>query len=218
MRFSYKFSNLCGSVYKGGNLVFSADGNSVLSPVGNRITVFDLVNHKSSTLPIENRRNIVRLALSPNGSTAISVDEHNHALIINIRKRVVLGEFQFKKPVRDIQFSPDGKYLAVTQGYHVHVWCAPALVMQFRPLLLHRRYTGHTDDVTHISWSPDSLFFITGSKDHTCRIYSLHPTPGWVPLTLTGHKTKIVGCYFGQADHTPFATDVTKHAGSIVSL
>lgn len=37
-----QFSNLCGSVYKGGNLVFTPDGTSVLSPVGNRITVFDL--------------------------------------------------------------------------------------------------------------------------------------------------------------------------------
>lgn len=43
MKFNYRFSNLCGSVYKGGNLLFSADGNTLLSPVGNRISVFDLV-------------------------------------------------------------------------------------------------------------------------------------------------------------------------------
>ena len=40
-----QFSNQCGVVYKGGNVVFSADGNALLSPVGNRVTVFDLVEY-----------------------------------------------------------------------------------------------------------------------------------------------------------------------------
>ena len=62
-------------MYKQGNLVFSADGNTVLSPVGNRISVFDLTNHKSSTLPFENLKNVARVALAPNGATLISVDE-----------------------------------------------------------------------------------------------------------------------------------------------
>ena len=39
-----QFSNLCGTVYKQGNLVFTPDGNSLLSPVGNRVSVFDLVS------------------------------------------------------------------------------------------------------------------------------------------------------------------------------
>jgi len=38
-----QFSNLCGSVYRKGNVLFTPDGNSLLSPVGNRITVFDLI-------------------------------------------------------------------------------------------------------------------------------------------------------------------------------
>ena len=42
MKFSYEFSNLCGTVYKGGNLIFSPDSNKLLSPVGSRITIFDM--------------------------------------------------------------------------------------------------------------------------------------------------------------------------------
>ncbi len=30
MKFNYTFSNLCGTVYKGGNLVFTPDGDSIL--------------------------------------------------------------------------------------------------------------------------------------------------------------------------------------------
>jgi hypothetical protein len=38
-----QFSNLCGTVYQQGNVLFTPDGNSVLSPVGNRVSVFNLV-------------------------------------------------------------------------------------------------------------------------------------------------------------------------------
>jgi hypothetical protein len=41
----FGFTNLCGTVYKAGNVVFTPDGNTLLSPVGNRITVFDLVEY-----------------------------------------------------------------------------------------------------------------------------------------------------------------------------
>ena len=40
--FFFQFSNLLGSVYKKGNVLFTPDGNSVISPVGNRVSIFDL--------------------------------------------------------------------------------------------------------------------------------------------------------------------------------
>lgn len=38
-----QFSNLLGTVYCKGNILFTPDGTCLLSPVGNRITVFDLI-------------------------------------------------------------------------------------------------------------------------------------------------------------------------------
>lgn len=38
-----QFSNLLGTVYCKGNLLFTPDGTCLLSPVGNRVSVFDLV-------------------------------------------------------------------------------------------------------------------------------------------------------------------------------
>lgn len=40
---SFQFSNLLGTVYSRGNLLFTPDGTCLLSPVGNRVTIFDLV-------------------------------------------------------------------------------------------------------------------------------------------------------------------------------
>ena len=38
----FQFSNLLGTVYHKGNLLFTPDSNALITPVGNRATVIDL--------------------------------------------------------------------------------------------------------------------------------------------------------------------------------
>ncbi|KIJ36370.1 hypothetical protein M422DRAFT_140473, partial [Sphaerobolus stellatus SS14] len=204
MKANYKFSNLCGTVYRQGNIVFTADGNCVLSPVGNRVSVFDLVANKSWTLPFENRKNIAVIALSPDGNVLISVDEDGRALLVNFKRGVVLHHFNFKKKINAIEFSPDGKrvqvlYIAVTHENHVQVWKTPNhLIREFAPFVLHREYTGHHDEVLSIQWSPDSKCFITTSRDMTARLFTLHPLQGFRPKTFAGHRDGILHAYFSS--------------------
>eukprot|EP00123_Amoebidium_parasiticum_P001398 comp12472_c0_seq1/m.7413 comp12472_c0_seq1/g.7413 ORF comp12472_c0_seq1/g.7413 comp12472_c0_seq1/m.7413 type:complete len:857 (-) comp12472_c0_seq1:495-3065(-) len=198
MKFGYKFSNLVGTVYRQGTVLFTPDGNSVISPVGNRVSVFDLVNHSSVTLPFENRTNIVHIALSPNGALLLSIDQDGRALLVNFQKGAVLHHFNFKEPVRDAQFSPDGRFLAVTHGKHVQVWKAPGLNKEFAPFVLFQEYPGHYDDVTTIRWSPDSKLFVTGSEDLTSKVYTLHPIPNGRPITFSGHRSAVVGAFFSK--------------------
>ncbi|KIJ61864.1 hypothetical protein HYDPIDRAFT_176835 [Hydnomerulius pinastri MD-312] len=197
MKANYQFSNLCGTVYRQGNILFTPDGNTLLSPVGNRVSVFDLVNNKSRTLPFENRKNIAAIALSPDASLLISVDEDGRALLVNFRRGVVLHHFNFQKAVKDIQFSPDGKYIAATHDSHVQVWRTPnQLVREFAPFVLHRTYTGHHDEVLSIRWSPDSKCFITTSRDMTARLFTLDPLEGFRSKTFAGHRDAVIGAYF----------------------
>ncbi|KAJ7185673.1 quinon protein alcohol dehydrogenase-like superfamily [Mycena filopes] len=203
MKSNYKFSNICGTVYRQGNILFTPDGNSLLSPVGNRVSVFDLVNNKSFTFPFENRKNIAALALSPDANVLISVDEDGRALLVNFRRGVILHHFNFQKRVKDIKFSPDGKYIAVTHGTHVQVWRTPNhLAREFAPFNLHRTYTGHHDDVLSIQWSHDSTCFITTSRDMTARLFTLNPVEGFRPKTFAGHKDAVLGAYFSSDSTT----------------
>ncbi|KAJ7108564.1 WD40-repeat-containing domain protein [Mycena epipterygia] len=199
MKANYKFSNICGTVYRQGNIIFTPDGNSLLSPVGNRVSVFDLVNNKSFTFPFENRKNISALALSPDANVLISVDEDGRALLVNFRRGIILHHFNFNKPVKDIKFSPDGKYIAVTHGTRVQVWRTPNhLAREFAPFNLHRTYTGHHDEVLSIQWSHDSTCFITTSRDMTARLFTLNPVEGFRPKTFAGHKDAVLGAYFSS--------------------
>ncbi|KAK4056898.1 U3 snoRNP protein [Microbotryomycetes sp. JL221] len=203
---AFKFQNLCGTVYRQGNVLFTRDGNSVVSPVGNRVSVFDLVNNKSRTLSFENRKNISCIALSPDNSTLISIDEDGRALFVNFRKSVVLHHFNFKKPVKCVKFSPDGKFIAATHGAQIQVWQTPShLAREFAPFVLHRTYTGHYDDVLSITWSGDSRFFLTTSKDMTAKLYTLYPVEGYRPKTFAGHRDAVVAAYF-STDHKTIYT------------
>ena len=109
----FEFSNLCGTVYRQGNIIFTGDGNTLLSPVGNRVSVFDLVkcaypqctasnytntilatSNKSSTFAFENRKNISAIALSPDSNVLISVDEGMSLKHVAIIKHLCLTALQ----------------------------------------------------------------------------------------------------------------------------
>ena len=198
MKIDYKFSNLCGTVYKTGNLLFTSDGNSLISPVGNRISIFNLVTSKSTTLPIENNKDIQRISLSPIMPLLISVDVDGRALLINYEKRVILHRHNFKQPIKDIKFSPNGKFIAVTFGNMVQVWLCPGINIEFQPFVLYKTYSGHHDLVTSIEWSECSEFILSCSKDMTCRLFPLEKQADFAGICLSGHNDVVVGGWFSN--------------------
>lgn len=211
MKFNYKLQRLCGAYYgnptttdayggsgkgSGSNVQYTSDGNTLLSPVSNRVQVLDLKTHAVRTLPVEARSNIKCIALSPDNTLLLVVDVQSYAMIINFQRGVVLHRFKFKRKVRYAVFSPCGQYIAVTHGKHIQVWFAPNhMRKEFSPLILHRTYTGQSLDTVHIEWSSDSSILLAASRDGTVRIWSTHTTKDYQPVTLSGHKTPVVGAY-----------------------
>jgi len=118
------------------------------------------------------------------------------ALVINFHRRVVVHRFNFRERVRAACFSPDDSLLAVAVGRKVHVWEAPALVRSMAPFNLRRTLTGHFDVVTCMAWSPSGTYLASGSRDATVRIHAVGRLPGFVPVTLGGHRGEIVNVEF----------------------
>ncbi|KAG5518678.1 hypothetical protein PMAC_002647 [Pneumocystis sp. 'macacae'] len=203
MKFDFKLSNLLGSVYRNGNLVFTLD-NRLFSPVGNRVTQFDLERNISVTFPFENAKNIRCIAISPTSTLLLSIDEDGRAVLVNVIRRTVLYHFNFGESVQDAQFSPCGKYFAVALGKHVEVWKSPQLTdqLQFSPFTKHKVYTGHHDTIKTVIWSLDSQFFLTSSKDITARLYSLNPIKNFTSMTFAGHREALVGAFFFSTGKT----------------
>ncbi|KAF7689577.1 hypothetical protein HF521_012930 [Silurus meridionalis] len=196
MKFAYKFSNLLGAVYRHGNLTFSKDGNSVISPVGNRISVFDLKNNKSETLPVSTNKNITCVGLSPDGNTAILVDEDGAAILVSLLTRAVLHHHHFHKPVNSIRFSPDGKKFVVTKENVALMYHAPGKNRAFNAFSLDKSYYGPFDETTCIDWTDDSKCFAVGSKDMSTWIFGAERWANLIYYSIGGHKDIIVGCFF----------------------
>ncbi|KAI9834542.1 MAG: hypothetical protein M1819_002918 [Sarea resinae] len=209
MKTDFRFSNLLGTVYCKGNLLFTPDGTCLLSPVGNRVSVFDLVNNKSYTLPFAHRRNIAHIALTPRGNLLLSIDEDGKAILTNFPRRIALHHFSLKSPVSTLEFSPSGRHFAVGLGRKIEVWHTPSTPdsntegeLDFAPFVRHREYAGHYDTVQSIQWSSDSRFFLSASKDLTARIWSLDPEEGFVPTALAGHRAGVQAAWFSKDQET----------------
>ncbi|KAK9364118.1 WD40-repeat-containing domain protein [Lipomyces starkeyi] len=204
MKTEFKFSNLLGTVYRQGNLVFTPDGMCILSPVGNRVSCFDLVNNKSFTFFYEHRKNISRIALNPQATLLLSVDEDGKAILVNFIRRTVIYHFNFKDRANDISFSPDGKYISVTTFRQIQLWRTPNYNedREFAPFIRHRIYTGHHAEITALTWSRDSRFFLTTSKDLTARIYSVNSDDSVAATVLAGHRDVVIGAYFSSDQET----------------
>ncbi|XP_072746564.1 periodic tryptophan protein 2 homolog [Anoplolepis gracilipes] len=202
MKFSYKFSNLLGTVYRKGDLLFSPDGLSVISPVGNRITIFDLKNNKSITLPVESRFDYITIDISPNGTMLVAINTDGEAHIISLISKVILHKYRFKGCPKCVKFSPDGKHFAVCKGGGVFVFNAPGLQTgNYNPFIMERAFHGATAETTCISWSFDSKLLAVGSKDTTIKLYSLQKCANLKWITLGGHADVIVACFFESKDY-----------------
>ncbi|XP_028984892.1 PWP2 small subunit processome component [Betta splendens] len=196
MKFAYRFSNLLGAVYRQGNLNFSKDGNAVVSPVGNRISVFDLKSNTSETLPISTTKNISCVGLSPDGNLAVVVDEDGAALLVSLVTRAILHHFHFHKPVNSIRFSPDGRKFVVTKENVALMYHAPGKQREFNAFVLDKSFYGPYDETTCIDWTDDSKCFVVGSKDMSTWVFGAERWGNLIYYSLGGHKDVIVGCFF----------------------
>ncbi|XP_054635716.1 PWP2 small subunit processome component [Dunckerocampus dactyliophorus] len=196
MKFAYKFSNLLGAVYRQGNLNFFKDGNAVVSPVGNRISIFDLKNNTSETLPVSTAKNITSVGVSPDGNLAILVDEDGAALLVSLITRAILHHFHFHKPVNSIRFSPDGRKFVVTKENVALMYHAPGKQREFNAFVLDKSYYGPYDETTCIDWTDDSKCFVVGSKDMSTWVFGAERWTNLIYYSLGGHKDVIVGCFF----------------------
>lgn len=195
---NYRFQNLLGAPYRGGNAVVTQN-TQLISPVGNRVSVTDLNKHHTVTLPLFASSNICRLAASPDGTFLLAVDENNRCLFINVPRRVVLHRMEFKGKVGALKFSPDGKFIAVGVGKLVEIWRSPGFSREVFAFERVRTFANSDDRVVSLEWSLDSDYLLVGSKDLAARLFCVRKLKGVLnkPFLFLGHRDSVVGCFFG---------------------
>ncbi|KAL5201946.1 hypothetical protein ABZP36_012898 [Zizania latifolia] len=199
---NYRFQNLLGAPYRGGDAVFAGDSSVLLSAVGNRVASTDLSAASSLTLPFESSSNVTRLDVSPSGDFLLAVDDSGRALYANLGRRAVLHRISFKAAPSAVRFSPDGQLIAVAVGKIVQIWRSPAFRKEFFPFHLLRTFPGFAAGVTSFDWSPDSSFLLASCKDLTARLLPVKKGLGGKPFLFLGHRAAVVGGFFATDKKT----------------
>ena len=66
--------------------------------------------NRVETLPFETRKNILSIAVSPNGVFFIASDIDGRAILLNYPTRSIISQINFKAPAFIMKFSPDSRF------------------------------------------------------------------------------------------------------------
>lgn len=218
MRLAYKLSAVCGPVYTQGNIIFDKrdEGYSIISPVYNRLNVFNIKQNQMYTLPFDMKHDIVSIALSPNGLFLAMLDETGRGALVNYPQQVTLCYFKCKHPKpKNISFSPDSEFFAIGCFKTVQIWKIPDIKQgkRFAPLSLHVEIRAHNDQITNLVWSTlisqntisnnPFYYLLSCSKDMTTRLLIIQPHSSTTekqiyhnPTSLIGHNGPLLGSFF----------------------
>ena len=98
-----------------------------------------------------------------------------------------------KSEVKEIRYSPDGTRLVVAS--RIGIWLYDTVTYQAVAL-----FTGHTDSIYSVTFSPDGNTLASGSTDDTVRLWDVKT--GTNTHTLTGHTSLVNSVAFSPDGNT----------------
>jgi cytochrome c len=127
------------------------------------------------------------LAISPDGSTALSGSFDTSAILWSLPRSAALQVLRFHdSAVNAVAFAPDGRAISGGEDGRIAVWQTdtPAPIKVFE---------GHTAPVAGLAVSPDGKWLASASWDHSVRLWPLF---GGAPRVLEGHQQNVNGVAF----------------------
>ncbi|KAH8739295.1 hypothetical protein FG386_002825 [Cryptosporidium ryanae] len=202
---SYKFNNLLGVPYNGGDLVFTSNSSNLISNVDNRICVNDIKYNRTHVLGCESRSNIKRMCISTDETILICIDVDNYGILVNFSNGLILNRMKFPgSEVSYICFSNSGEYVAAAIDNGVYIWNSPNISVGWK-LILYRKHIFHNARVNTISWSDCDNFIVTSSNDMTVRLISVKNVDDFDTVAFVSHKNPVMGAFFTKNSHSIFS-------------
>ncbi|CAJ0561664.1 unnamed protein product, partial [Mesorhabditis spiculigera] len=205
---NFQFSNLIGTVYRNGRVLFSPDGYSVISPVGNKISIFDLKNNCSRTISFKCQHSIQHITLNAEGTHLVVIDEGGEILYVNLETSAVIHQFKATRLAKIAEFSPCGRYLAITPENTLQIQQMGSMVNNmFRPFHLIRLLHLSPETLTSVSWSCDSRLLCIGGEDKMIRIAPRVDAKNFTNFNIAAHKGRIVCADFQKNSYDLVSVD-----------
>ncbi|CAL2029817.1 hypothetical protein CAEBREN_20318 [Caenorhabditis brenneri] len=196
MNVNFKLSNYIGTVYRDGQVVFSRDGFSVISPIGNKLSVFDLKNNVAKTLDIDCKFNIKQLTISPSGQHLLAADERGDVHVVHMVSETKVYTFRANKTVGALSFAPNATRVAICRDEDLQIHEMGRVRDFTSPFILSRTYKLSKDQLNTVDWSDDSRLIVAGGDDRVVRVVGSKDYKNLFIHPLASHKGRIVNCQF----------------------
>lgn len=129
-----------------------------------------------------------RLAFSPDGRLLACGSYGGIIRLWNVNSHAEVAALPSGGEIRDLAFSPDGRWLAESGDRTTRIWD-----LSSRSIV--KVLDGHSDCVYCVAYSRDGLLLATGSTDGTVRLWD---TTSWELISVLKHGPKVYGVAFSK--------------------
>lgn len=174
------------------SIAITPDGGKVVT--GSRLTarVWDLQTGEALHVLEGHEWVIYSIAITPDGERVVTGSLDGRVRIWALDTGTLLKEIWLGNPARRITLTPDGSKLITAERlmrgerveedrYGVRIWD-----METYDMLEVLEGPLHLDKIEAVAFTPDGLTMVTGSHDHTARVWDLNT--GALSAVLTGHQ------------------------------
>jgi len=171
------------------SVAFSSDGKQVLSGSNDQtIRLWDAASGRVIKTFFGHTDTVLSVALSPDNTKALSGSNSmdNSVKLWDVASGRVIrtydNDYRFCNGVWAVAFSPDGTKIVFASGTNDYTirMCDVATGNEIK------KFSGHTDDVNSVAFSPDGKQLLTGSHDYTIKLWDV--ASGNEIKTFKGHS------------------------------
>jgi len=191
----------CGHEAMLRSVSYSPDGRRIVSGGGKTVRVWDSQSSAELAVLRGHTLDVTSVSYSPDGRRIVSGSRDHTARMWDADSGAKLAVFRgHKADVTSVSYSPDGRRIVSGSGgaflndIAIRVWDArTTLWARLRSAVIGRTLAvlrGHFIDVNSVSYSPDGQRIVSGSEDHTVRVWDA--VSGVELAVLRGHEGGVV--------------------------
>jgi WD40 repeat protein len=196
-------SGLLKSTFKGhtnvvGECCFLPDGKTVVSASHDcNLKVWDVESGSLVRTLAGHTHFVEGVGVSPDNARILSSSADETWKLWNARTGELLHTEHMDECLYCCSFSPNGRLILVRCGDDLMLHDSTSYHLQ-------HTLTGHSNLVTSFSFAPDGATVLSGSHDHTMKLWSA--TTGQCLRTLAGHSSGVNSCSFSPSGHEVYSS------------
>ncbi|ODM88027.1 Actin-interacting protein 1 [Orchesella cincta] len=159
------------------------------------------------------------LAINPDsGDVAVggSMDNKTHVYVVTGNSFSEKATLDHLGPVTDVKYSPDGNYLAASDGHRKVVLYSA----EFYGPAHNKEWGFHSAKVNCVAWSPDSKLVVSGSLDTTLIVWSVEQPAKHLVIKNAHPKSQITrgGCVLSNSSIVSTDKIPTRKYGKLLAF